>query len=71
MDKRILKEIAKRWCKAILIANDVTDSETMEMLSQEEQDYLLSQVEVIANRITDRETDISLNDIIKEYYDFS
>ena len=70
MDKLILKNIAKRWCKAILMANDITDEETMELLSEEEQAYLSEQVEAIANRITDRQTDISLNDIIKEYYSF-
>lgn len=70
MDKLILKNIAKRWCKAILMANDITDKETMQLLSEEEQSYLLEQVEAIANRITDRQTDISLNDIIKEYYSF-
>jgi hypothetical protein len=70
MDKLILKNIAKRWCKAILMANDITDEETMELRSQEEQDYLLEQVEVIANRITDKQTDTSLNDIIREYYSF-
>ena len=70
MDKLILKQIAKRWCKAILMANDITDEETMELLSEEEQAYLLEQVEAIANRITDRQTDVSLNDIIKEYYSF-
>ena len=70
MDKLILKNIAKRWCKAILMANDITDEETMQLLSEEEQSYLLEQVEAIANRITDRQTDISLNDIIKEYYSF-
>ena len=70
MDKLILKNIAKRWCKAILMANDITDEETMQLLSEEEQSYLLEQVEAIANRITDRQTDVSLNDIIKEYYSF-
>jgi ribosomal protein L7Ae-like RNA K-turn-binding protein len=70
MDKLILKQIAKRWCKAILMANDITDEETIELLSEEEQEYLLEQVEAIANRITDRQTDVSLNDIIKEYYSF-
>ena len=52
------------------MANDITDEETMELLSEEEQAYLLEQVEAIANRITDRQTDVSLNDIIKEYYSF-
>lgn len=70
MDKLILKNIAKRWCKAILMANDITDEETMELLSEEEESYLLEQVEAIANRITDKQTDVSLNDIIKEYYSF-
>ena len=29
-----------------------------------------AEVKVIANRITARQTDVSLNDIIKEYYSF-
>lgn len=67
MDKKSLKLIAKRWSKAILVSSDITDEETMELLSQEEQDYLLKQVEIIANKIIDTQTDVCLNSIIKEY----
>lgn len=70
MDKRILKEIAKRWCKGILLANDMTDSETMDLLSEDEQDFILKEVELIAERITNKPTPISLNDLIREYYEF-
>jgi len=69
MDKRILNEIAKRWCKGILMMNDVTDETTNELLSQEEADYLVAQSEKIANRITDKPAAISLNDLIQEYYE--
>ncbi|HSE99872.1 MAG TPA: hypothetical protein VLA48_03165 [Nitrososphaeraceae archaeon] len=67
MDKKSLKLIAKRWSKAILVSSDITDEETMELLSQEGQDYLLKQVEIIANKIIDTQTDVCLNSIIKEY----
>jgi len=69
MDKRILNEIAKRWCKGILMMNDVTDEKTNKLLSQEEADYLVAQSEKIANRITDKPAAISLNDLIQEYYE--
>lgn len=70
MDRRILKEIAKRWCKAILLANDLTDGETAELLSEEEMNFIQSESYKIANRITDLEAPKSLNEMIKEYYDF-
>ena len=70
MDKRILKKIAERWCKGILLANDLTDEETAELLSEEEMEYLQQESFKIARRITKENHAISLNELIKEYYDF-
>ena len=70
MDKRILKKIAERWCKGILLANDLTDEETAELLSEEEMEYLQQESFKIAHRITKDKPAISLNELIKEYYDF-
>jgi len=70
MDKRILNEIAKRWCKGILMANELTDSETAELLSEEELDYLQQRSFEIANSITKKPQALDLNTLIKEYYDF-
>jgi len=52
-DKLVLKRIAKRWCQAILIANDITGESTCELLSEEEIDYILQECKKIAFRITD------------------
>ena len=70
MDKRILREIAKRWCKGILLANDLTDEETAELLSEEEMSFIQEESYRIANKITNLETPTSLNELIKEYYSF-
>jgi hypothetical protein len=70
MDKRILKKIAERWCKAILLANDLTDGETAELLSEEEMEFLQQESVRIANKITKEDHALSLNELIKEYYEY-
>lgn len=70
MEKRILKKIAQEWCKGILIANDMTDSETAELLSEEEMCYILEESTRIANRITKEDAAISLNECIRKYFEF-
>jgi hypothetical protein len=70
MDKRILKKIAERWCKGILLANDLTDEETAELLSEEEMNFLQEESFRIANKITKEHHALSLNELIKEYYEF-
>ena len=70
MDKRILKKIAERWCKGILLANDLTDEETAKLLSKEEMEYLQNESYKIAEKITKEKHALCLNTLIKEYYDF-
>ena len=70
VDKLVLKKIAKEWCKGILLANDMTDSETFELLTEEEMDYIVNESKKIANRITKEEAAICLNTCIKKYYKF-
>ena len=70
MDKRILKKIAERWCKGILLANDLTDEETAELLSEEEMSFIQEESFRIAQKITKEQHAISLNELIKEYYEF-
>ena len=67
MKKSDIKKIAKRWCKGILLANDLTDKETSELLSENEMSYLQNQSYKIANRITKEKQGLSLNDLIKQY----
>jgi hypothetical protein len=68
MDKLILKKIAKKWCKGILMACDLTDEETSQLLTEEEMDYIQKEAFKIANRITKEEQAHNLNTCIKEYY---
>jgi len=51
MDKKILKEIAARWCKGILLANDLTDLETAELLTNEEMDFIQKESFAIASKV--------------------
>ncbi|WP_438423107.1 hypothetical protein [Aquimarina macrocephali] len=71
MDKIILKNIAKHWCKSILLANDTTSFEDVEdILSQEEIHYIQEESHRIANRIIDGDRMSSMQEIVKKYYDF-
>jgi len=70
MDKLILKRIAKRWCQGILIANDITDEEIFELISEEEAEYIVAEAKKIAFRIYNGNGATSLKDIIEEEYDF-
>ena len=70
MDKRILKKIAKEWCQAILLANG-TDSFAeidKDLLTQDEQFYIVSESHRIAHRITNEPPVYELEEIIKKYY---
>ena len=72
MDKLILKKIAKKWCKGILLANDgdaFGDSIEEGFLTEEEADFMLLETKKIAERITKEPYKASLNDIIGEYYE--
>jgi hypothetical protein len=69
-DKLILRKIAKRWCQAILMANDITDEEIFELISEDEAEYIVAEAEKIALRIFSGNIATSLKDIIQEEFDF-
>jgi hypothetical protein len=66
-NKLILREITKRWCKGILMANDLTDEATYELLTEDEADYIQKEAFKIADRITKLPQAHSLNSVIAEY----
>lgn len=70
MDKLMLKKIAKEWCKGILMACELTDEETVELLTEDEMEYIQNEAFKIANRITKEPQAHNLNDCIKKYYKF-
>ena len=69
-DKLILRKIAKRWCQAILIANDITDEEIYEYINEEEAEYIVAEARKIAFRIHNGNVATTLKDIIQEEFDF-
>jgi hypothetical protein len=69
-DKLILRKIAKRWCQAILMANEITDEEIFELISEDEAEYIVAEAEKIALRIYSGNIATSLKDIIQEEFDF-
>ena len=71
MDKLILKEIAKRWCKGILLANEPTCSFNAdgEQLTPEEINYIEDECNKIAERITKLNHAINTTELVNEYYD--
>jgi len=69
-DKLVLKRIAKRWCQAILIANDITDPAVFELISEDDAEYIVSEAKKIAFRIHNGDIATSLLDIIEEEFDF-
>jgi hypothetical protein len=70
MDKRILNRIAKDWAKSILIATEMDCEELDDVLSAEEQYYIIAEVEKIADRITKSTAETNLVSIVKKYYEF-
>jgi formate-dependent phosphoribosylglycinamide formyltransferase (GAR transformylase) len=69
MDKRILNKIAKDWAKSILIATAMDCEELDDILSQEEQDYIVEEVEKVADRITKDKAETNLVSIVAKYYE--
>jgi hypothetical protein len=69
-DKLILRRIAKRWCQAILLMNDITGESTCELLSEEEAQYIIEECHKIAFRIIDETPATDLDVIIKEEFDY-
>lgn len=69
-NKRILNEITKRWIKGIISSNEAMISFDESGLSSEEIDYIQSKSDEIAARITSKEVNTSVNDLVKEYFTF-
>jgi len=71
MDKRILKEIAKRFAKSILLDSGTSDYAFMESgLTEEEHQYVIEELHKIAERITDLPVSDDTESLVKEYYSF-
>jgi len=68
-NKRVLNEIAKRWARGILKATQIDCDYADEMLSVDEQHYILNQVHLIAEKISDKNQNNSLSEIISEYFE--
>lgn len=68
MDKRILKNIAKDWAKGILFATGTDSFDENSILSLEEQEYIVEQVQNIGMKLTDGHVETNLDDIVAKYY---
>ncbi len=68
MDKRILKKIAKDWAKGILFATGTDSFEENSIMSLEEQQYIVNEVQNIGMKLTDGNVETSLDDIVAKYY---
>jgi hypothetical protein len=68
-DKLILREIAKRWCKGIIWANEALVSFSETGLTQEEIDYIQEESNKIMHRITDKPISHNVEELVNEYYD--
>lgn len=69
-DKLVLRRIAKRWCQAILLCNDITGDTTCELLTEDEIEYIIQECHKIAFRIIDEKPATDLDEIIKEEFDY-
>ena len=68
-NKLILKEIAKRWCKGIISSNSAMKSFCDTGFTIEEINYIQSESDKIAKRITNKETPVNVEELVNEYYD--
>ena len=68
-NKRVLREIAKRWCKAIILANEASVSFMYTGLSEDEMAEIQKESDKIANRITNLPAKFKVDDIVDEYFD--
>ena len=68
-NKATLKLIAKRWAKGILKATAIDCDTADELLSTDEQSYIIEQVNKIADKIIEENQNNSLDDIISEYFE--
>jgi len=68
MDKRILKNIAKDWAKGILFATGTDSFDENSILSLEEQEYIVEQVQNIGMKLTSGYVETNLDNIVAKYY---
>ena len=69
MDKRILKEITKRWVKGIIMSNEAQISFMDSILTDEEIDYIQECSNAIAEKITEKEVIFDVDKLVYEYYE--
>lgn len=69
MDKRILKEITKRWIKGIIMANEAQVSFMDSILTDEEIDYIQECSNAVAEKITEKEVIFDVDKLVSEYYE--
>jgi hypothetical protein len=69
MEKLLLREIAKRWCKGVLLGSEASFSFEDSGLSQDQIDYIQSEIMKIATRITPSEAGANANDLVNEYFE--
>lgn len=67
MDKLILRKMARDWAKGILMACDTTS--WSDLLTEDENAYLVGEVDKIANRITPDAAEQSVDRIFEKYYE--
>jgi len=68
-DKLVLREIAKRWCKGIIWANEAQVSFGETKLTEEEVNYIQKESDKIMDRITKEPISFDVNELVNEYYD--
>ncbi len=68
MDKRILKKIAKDWAKGMLVHTDIDCEFADEVLTIDEQMYIVDEVAKIGERLIKGEAENNLEEIIRKHY---
>jgi hypothetical protein len=69
MDKLKLKKIAKRWCKGVLEHSEGMVSFYECGLTHEEVDYIQSEIQKIAERITNDDSVPDTAKLVDEYFE--
>ena len=69
MDKRILKQITKRWIKGIIMANEAQVSFMDSKLTEEECAYIQKCSDEIAEKITDMQVIFDVDELVSLYYE--
>jgi len=70
MDKRILKEITKRWIKGIIYSNEAIVAFGDSGLTEDEINYIQKCSNEISNRITTKSINFNVDDLVNEYYEY-